>query len=204
METGVTQEAEPKPRRTLTARLVELAHSRWLPPILLLVEVVETSILPLPYEAAFIALCLAARDRIWLFVTVSVLGSAIGGSIIYAIGSVYFDPIIARLGVEEIAATYSERFAERGASFIFLGGTTPAPSYVINLIAGATGYPFGEFLGIFTVSRLVRFGILGGLLFIFGAQITGGWERLPLWLKRGLSGLIIIALIYWFVSGLSG
>lgn len=197
-------DAAPAKKPGFSERLVALAHTSWLLPLLFVIEVVETSILPLPYEAAFIALCLAARDRIWLFVAVSVLGSAIGGSIVYAIGANYFDPVIARLGVEEIAATYTERFAERGASFIFLGGTTPAPSYVINLIAGATGYPFGEFLAIFSGSRFLRFGVLGGLLFVFGAQLTGGWSRMPKWLKRSLSAVIIAALIYWFVSGLSG
>nr|WP_070960764.1 VTT domain-containing protein [Hyphomonas sp. Mor2] len=195
--------AETAPRPTFADRMVALAHSRWLLPVLLLVEIVETSFVPLPYEAAFIALCLAARDRIWAFVTVSVLGSAIGGSIIYAIGAAYFDPLIAWLGVEDLAATYTERFSERGASYIFLGGTTPAPSYLINLIAGATGYPYWEFLGIFSVSRFVRFAILGGLLFLFGAQLTRGWERLPKGLKRVLSVLVIVGLIYWFVSGFS-
>ena len=191
-------------RPTLTDRLVALAHSRWLLPVLLLVEIAETSILPLPYEAAFIALCLAARDRIWIFVAVTVLGSAIGGSIIYAVGAAYFDPVVSRLGVEALDATYAERFAERGTSFIFLGGTTPAPSYLINLIAGATGYPYWEFLGVFSFSRLVRFAILGGLLFLFGAQITGAWEKMPKGLKRALTVLLIAALVYWFVSGLSG
>ncbi|MEO0551477.1 MAG: VTT domain-containing protein [Pseudomonadota bacterium] len=191
-------------RPTLTDRLVALAHSRWLLPVLLLVEIAETSILPLPYEAAFIALCLAARDRIWIFVAVTVLGSAIGGSIIYAIGATYFDPVVSRLGVEALAATYAERFADRGTSFIFLGGTTPAPSYLINLIAGAIGYPYWEFLGMFSVSRFVRFAILGGLLFLFGAQITGAWARMPKWLKRTLTALLIAGLVYWFVSGLSG
>ncbi|MEL6825314.1 MAG: VTT domain-containing protein [Pseudomonadota bacterium] len=191
-------------RPTLTDRLVALAHSRWLLPVLLLVEIAETSILPLPYEAAFIALCLAARDRIWIFVAVTVLGSAIGGSIIYAVGAAYFDPVVSRLGVEALAATYAERFAERGTSFIFLGGTTPAPSYLINLIAGATGYPYWEFLGVFSLSRLVRFAILGCLLFLFGAQITGAWKKMPKGLKRALMVLLIAALVYWFVSGLSG
>ena len=191
-------------RPTLTDRLVALAHSRWLLPVLLLVEIAETSILPLPYEAAFIALCLAARDRIWIFVAVTVLGSAIGGSIIYAVGAAYFDPVVSRLGVEALAATYAERFAERGTSFIFLGGTTSAPSYLINLIAGATGYPYWEFLGVFSFSRLVRFAILGGLLFLFGAQITSAWEKMPKGLKRALMVLLIAALVYWFVSGLSG
>lgn len=194
----------PNTRTTFTDRLVALAHSRWLLPVLLLVEIAETSILPLPYEAAFIALCLAARNRIWTFVAVTILGSAIGGSIIYAIGATYLDPVVSRLGVEALAATYAERFAERGTSFIFLGGTTPAPSYLINLIAGATGYPYWEFLGVFSVSRFVRFAILGGLLFLFGAQITGAWARMPKWLKRILTALLIAGLIYWFVSGLSG
>ncbi|MEM7639901.1 MAG: VTT domain-containing protein [Pseudomonadota bacterium] len=197
-------ETDPETRLTLTDRLVALAHSRWLLPVLLVVEIAETSILPLPYEAAFIALCLAARDRIWIFVAVTVLGSAIGGSIIYAVGATYFDPVVSRLGVEALAATYAERFAERGTSFIFLGGTTPAPSYLINLIAGATGYPYWEFLGVFSVSRFVRFAILGGLLFLFGAQITGAWARMPRWLKRTLTALLIAGLVYWFVSGLSG
>lgn len=195
--------AETAPRPTFADRMVGLAHSRWLLPVLLLVVVLETSFVPLPYEAAFIALCLAARDRIWVFIAVSVLGSAIGGSVIYALGATYFDPIIARLGVEELASTYTDRFAERGASFIFLGGTTPAPSYLINLIAGATGYPYWEFLGIFSASRFVRFAVLGGLLFLFGAQITSAWERMPKWLKRVLSIALIIGLIYWFVSGFS-
>lgn len=194
---------ETAPRPTLSDRLVALAHSRWLLPVLLLVQIAETSVLPLPYEAAFIALCLAARDRIWLFVAVTVLGSAIGGSIIYAIGAAYFDPIIARLGVEDLAATYTERFAERGASFIFLGGTTPAPSYLINLIAGATSYPYAEFVTIFSASRLIRFAMLGGLLFLFGDQLLSFWAGLPGWLKRVLMVLILVAIIYWFVSGFS-
>jgi len=195
--------ADAAPRPSFADRMVALAHSRWLLPVLLLVEVVETSVLPLPYEAAFIALCLAARDRIWLFVAISVLGSAIGGSIIYAIGATYFDPVIARLGVEELAATYTERFADRGASYIFLGGTTPAPSYLINLIAGATGYPYWEFLSIFSGSRFVRFAILGGLLFLFGTQIVSGWEGLPKGVKRVLWIVLIAGLVYWFVTGFS-
>ena len=194
---------ETVPRPTLSDRLVALAHSRWLLPMLLLVQIAETSVLPLPYEAAFIALCLAARDRIWLFVAVTVVGSAIGGSIIYAIGAAYFDPIIARLGVEDLAATYTERFADRGASLIFLGGTTPAPSYLINLIAGAAGYPYGEFLGIFSASRFVRFAVLGGLIFLFGKQLISFWTGLPQWLKRALTVLILVAIIYWIVSGFS-
>lgn len=194
---------EPEHRLSFADRFVGLAHSQWLLPALLIVETLETSILPLPYEAAFIALCLAARDRIWAIVAVSVLGSAIGGSIVYLIGAQYFDPVVTQMGARELAQTYLDRFNERGASFIFLGGTTPAPSYLINLVAGATGYPFWEFLSIFSFSRLVRFAILGGLLFLFGTQITGAWARLPKGVKRAFTIILVAAVAYWFVSGLS-
>ena len=69
--------AEAAPRPTLSDRLVALAHSRWLLPVLFLVQVAETTVLPLPYEAAFIALCLAARTRIWIFIAITVIGSAV-------------------------------------------------------------------------------------------------------------------------------
>ncbi|MEL6475224.1 MAG: hypothetical protein AAFQ21_14170, partial [Pseudomonadota bacterium] len=70
-------------RPGFVGRLVRIAHSRQLVPILFLIEVLETTILPLPYEALFVALCLSARDRIWLFVLVTVAGSAVAGAIMY-------------------------------------------------------------------------------------------------------------------------
>ena len=196
--------AETDQRLSLSDRFLSIARSPKLLPFLLLFAVFETTFIPLPYEAVFVALCLAARPLIVALISVSVLGSAIGGSIVYWLGATYFDDVVLRLGIEELAATYSERFAERGASFIFLGGTTPAPSFVINLIAGAVGYPYGEFVGIFSASRLLRFGVLGLLLFVFGDQLIAAWSRLPAFVRRGLTVLLILGLIYWFVSGLTG
>lgn len=186
----------------LSDQLVALAHSRWIIPALLLVAIIETCSIPFPYEAVFVALCLAARDRIATFIIVSTLGSAIGGSIIYLVGAHLFDPVIAYLGLEPVITEYLDRFEERGASFIFLGGATPAPSFAINMIAGATGYPFLEFFGIFSASRLARFAILGGLLYLFGGQITQAWSKLPKWVRRLLTVIVIAAIVYWFVSGL--
>lgn len=191
-------------RPSFSDRIVAMAHSKWLLLVLVAVATVETTFLPMPYEAIFIALCLAARERIWLFILASVLGSAIGGSIVYWIGATYFETAVAWFGAGELVATYSERFAERGSTFIFLGGTTPAPSYIINLIAGASGFPYVEFVTIFSASRLLRFAVLGLLLFLFGDRLIAGWEALPKIVRRGLTVLLIGGLIYWFVSGLSG
>ena len=190
-------------RPGFVGRLVRIARSRRLVPILFLIEVLETTILPLPYEALFVALCLSARDRIWLFVLVTVAGSAVAGAIMYGLGATYIDAIAERFGVAEAVAAYTAEVAERGATLIFLGGTTAAPSQLINMAAGAGGYPFGAFVAVFTGSRFLRFLVLGLALYWFGDDIARGWAKLPRWLKAGLTVLILAAVGWWFVSGVS-
>ncbi|MEM9738235.1 MAG: VTT domain-containing protein [Pseudomonadota bacterium] len=185
------------------SRLLRWAGSPWLIPVLFLAQVAETTFFPYPYEAVFIALCLACRSQIWVYVLITALGSAAAGAIMYQLGAHYADALAARVGAQDLLADYMARFAERGASFVFLGGITPAPSYIINIAAGASGYSFPVFLAAFTTSRLLRFAILGSLLYIFGDDLARLWDRFPKWIRR--VGLIILlaAVTYWFVSGLS-
>ena len=63
-------------RPDLAKRFALAAHSNAVLPILLVLEILETTIVPFPYEAIFVALCLAAPQRTWLFVAVTVAGSA--------------------------------------------------------------------------------------------------------------------------------
>lgn len=170
-------------------------------PVLLAIEVIETTILPLPYEALFVALSAVAKNRIWLFVLITGLGSAIAGAIMYALGASFAEPVAAWFGVEAALDEVTEVIGERGASFILLGGTTPAPSYVINLAAGASGFPFWQFLSIFFFSRTLRFALLGAVIYFFGDTIATYWGQLPVWLRRTVWVLLISGLVYWFVSG---
>ncbi|WOR15216.1 VTT domain-containing protein [Hyphomonas sp. FCG-A18] len=186
--------------QTWSERLVALTHSKWLLPVLFAAQVAETTFVPWPYEVAFIALCLAARDRIWLFVLITALGSATAGTIMYTLGANFLDPISAFLGIEGITANYRETFAQEGGKYIFLSGLTPIPSYLINMIAGASGYPFHEFLALFTSSRFLRFLLLGGLLYLFGEQIVGVWERLPRYVRWSLIAFLAITISYWVIS----
>jgi len=186
---------------TFQNRLISAADSFWVLPVLLVVEVIETTILPLPYEALFVALCAVAKNRIWLFVLITGLGSAIAGAIMYALGASFAEPVAAWFGVEAALDEVTEVIGERGASFILLGGTTPAPSYVINLAAGASGFPFWQFLSIFFFSRTLRFALLGAVIYFFGDTIATYWGQLPVWLRRTVWVLLISGLVYWFVSG---
>lgn len=185
----------------LEDRLASAADSFWVLPVLLAIEIVETTVFPLPYEALFVALCAASKNRIWLFVLITGLGSAIAGMIMYGLGASFAEPVATWFGVEKTLVELTLVIQERGASFILLGGTTPAPSYLINLAAGAASFPFWQFLSIFFFSRILRFAILGAVVFFFGDSIASYWRRLPIWLRRGLWTLLIAGLIYWFLSG---
>lgn len=186
---------------TLQSRLIAAAHSNWILPVLLLVQVAETTFVPMPYEALFVALCAAARQRIWLFVLITTAGSAIAGSIMYALGASFAGPVAEWLGAQATLAELQAVIDERGASFILLGGTTPAPSYLINFAAGASAFPYIQFVLLFAASRFARFLILGAVVYFFGESIAAFWQRLPIWLRRMLWAVLITALVYWFVSG---
>lgn len=197
----MTDTAEPQ---RFTDRIVAAAHSFWVLPALFLLEIAETTFVPFPYEAVFIALCLAARDRIWLFTLITVIGSAVAGAIMYALGAYFAAPVSEWLGVGDTVDAYMDDFAERGASLIFLSGTTPLPSYLVNFVAGASGYSFAEFLTLFSASRFLRFAILGGLIWLFGDRITRGWAKLPLSVRRILWIALLVAVVVWTVSSLRG
>lgn len=185
----------------LQTRLTASANSIWVIPALLLIEVVETTILPLPYEALFIALCAVARNRIWLFVLVTASGSAIAGAIMYGLGATFAESVAQWLGSETSLADLKAVVQDRGVSFILLGGTTPAPSYLINLAAGASGFPFWQFLSLFTISRLARFAALGAVIYFYGETIATYWERLPKWLRWTVSLFLVFGITYWLISG---
>ncbi|MEM7006859.1 MAG: VTT domain-containing protein [Pseudomonadota bacterium] len=185
----------------LEDRLASAADSLWVLPVLLAIEIVETTVFPLPYEALFLALCAASKNRIWLFVLITGVGSAIAGAIMYGLGASFAESVATWFGAEKTLVELTLVIQERGASFILLGGTTPAPSYLINLAAGAAGFPFWQFLSIFFFSRTLRFAILGAVVFFFGDSIASYWRRLPIWLRRGLWTLLIAGLVYWFLSG---
>lgn len=119
----------------------------------------------------------------------------------YGLGASYAEPVAAWFGLQSSLDELTVVIQERGASFILLGGTTPAPSYLINLAAGAAGFPFWQFLSIFFLSRTLRFAILGAVIYVFGDTIAAYWQRLPRWFRRATWLLLISGLIYWFASG---
>lgn len=119
----------------------------------------------------------------------------------YGLGATFAESVAQWLGSETSLADLKAVVQDRGVSFILLGGTTPAPSYLINLAAGASGFPFWQFLSLFTISRLARFAALGAVIYFYGETIATYWERLPKWLRWTVSLFLVFGITYWLISG---
>ena len=78
-------------------------------------------------------------------------------------------------------AEFSTRFNDVGFWAVLGAGITPFPYKVITIMSGWTGMPLATFIVTSILARALRFFIVAGLLWKFGAPIRDFIERrLPL------------------------
>ena len=132
-----------------------------------------------------IPMILARPNRAWLIAGIALVASVLGGILGYAIGALAFEtigqPILAALGKADAMAEFSTRFNDMGFWAVLGAGVTPFPFKVITIMSGWTGMPLVTFIATSILARALRFFIVAGLLWKFGAPIRNFIERqLPL------------------------
>lgn len=161
-----------------TMRKADHPRALW---ILALVAFVESSVFPIPPDVLMIPMILARPSRAWLIAGVALVASVLGGMLGYAIGAFAFDsigqPILASMGKADAMAEFNARFNDLGFWPVLIAGMTPFPYKVITIMSGWTGLPFATFLVTSVVARGLRFFIVAGLLWKFGAPIRDFIER---------------------------
>lgn len=161
-----------------TMGLASSRHAMW---ALAAVAFVESSVFPIPPDVLMIPMVLAAREKAFQIALVSTLASVLGGCLGYAIGYGFMDaigqPILEFYGkageFDELAA----RFNDWGGWAVLIAGVTPFPYKVITIFSGATQLSLPLFLGVSVLARALRFFIVAGLLWKFGAPIRDFIER---------------------------
>ena len=153
--------------RSLYARVLALADTRWAVPALAAVSFAESSFLPIPPDALLIPMVLARRERAWLYALVCTVGSVIGGLFGYAIG--FF---LAPLGIKLLALmghgggleSFQQWYARFGVWVILIKGLTPIPYKLVTIASGLAHFSLPMFVGASIVTRGARFFIEAGLL----------------------------------------
>ncbi|WPZ20659.1 YqaA family protein [Sulfitobacter faviae] len=174
-----------------TLGLAQHRHALW---ALAIVAFVESSFFPIPPDILMIPMIIARPNRAWLIAGVALLASVLGGLLGYAIGALAFEnlgqPILASLGKTDAMAEFSTRFNDMGFWAVLVAGVTPFPYKVITIMSGWTGMPLGTFIMTSILARGLRFFVVAGLLWRFGAPIRDFIER-----RLGLMFTLAVALL---------
>jgi membrane protein YqaA with SNARE-associated domain len=161
-----------------TIRLADHPKALW---ALGAVSFIESSFFPIPPDVLMIPMVIARPSRAWLIAAVALVTSVLGGLFGYFIGAVLWDsvgqPILEFYGKTEAASVFAERFNHYGAWAVLIAGVTPFPFKVITIVSGWTGLSLSVFILSAIVARGLRFFVVAGLLWKFGAPIRDFIER---------------------------
>ena len=161
-----------------TLRLAEHPRALW---ALAIVAFIESSVFPIPPDVLMIPMILAAPRRAFVIAAVATVSSVLGGAFGYWIGSALFDtvglPVLEFYGKTGNFEVFSQTYNEWGAWAVLIAGVTPFPYKVVTILSGSTGLNLTVFLIASVVARGLRFFIVAGLLWKFGAPIRDFIEK---------------------------
>lgn len=168
--------------RRLYDWVLSWSGSRWGWLALLFIALFEASWFPLPPDVLLIALCLGATKRSFRFATLCLIGSVTGAALGYGIGyflwitpqgdptalaNLFYDHVFSIESFQNVGNLY-DRF---NFWIVFTAGFTPLPFKLFTIAGGMFNINFVMFIIASFVSRGMRFFLIAGLIWKFGAPI---------------------------------
>ena len=174
-----------------TISLAEHPRALW---ALALVAFVESSVFPIPPDILMIPMIIATPRRAFTIAGVAMVASVLGGMLGYYIGWGLFEsvgrPVLEFYGKQDAFDTFSQSYNRYGAWAVLVAGVTPFPYKVITVLSGSTGLSLPVFVVSSIVARGLRFFVVAGLLWKFGAPIRDFIER-----RLGLMFTLFVVLL---------
>ena len=170
------------PLKKLYNWVIHWADTRWGVTALFLLAFAESSFFPVPPDVLLIACCLGCSKKSFRYAAVCTAGSVLGAMFGFSIGHfIWLTPGGEFTGVAEfffksvfsIEDYYNikELYEQNNFWVVFTAGFTPIPYKLITITAGVFNINFVMFLIASIVSRGMRFFLIGGLIWKFGAPI---------------------------------
>ena len=162
--------------------MLSWGNSRWGALALFLFALAESSFFPIPPDVLLIALCLGVTKRSFRFVLICLAGSIVGAMIGYAIGffcwqntageftalaNWFFAHVFSMESFQSVGALY-DRY---NFWIVFTAGFTPLPYKIFTITGGLFHINFAMFVVASIISRGLRFMLIAGLIWKFGAPI---------------------------------
>ena len=182
-------------RNLIETRIRAFSNTRFAMPFVFFIGYIEAIIFPIPQEVFMVPMMLSEKAKVFRIVFFSILGSIIGGLTAYYLGLLFFDslvmPIINFYNYSESFLYFKNQINEYGFIYVFIGGFTPLPFKIITLSSGALNIPIWNFLLAATLSRSIRFYLIGFLTYKYGNNVINIIDR-----KLNLITFIILLIIF--------
>ena len=182
-------------RNLIETRIRAFSNTRFAMPFVFFIGYIEAIIFPIPQEVFMVPMMLSEKAKVFKIVFFSILGSIIGGLTAYYLGLLFFDslvmPIINFYNYSESFLYFKNQINEYGFIYVFIGGFTPLPFKIITLSSGALNIPIWNFLLAATLSRSIRFYLIGFLTYKYGNNVINIIDR-----KLNLITFIILLIVF--------
>ena len=182
-------------RNLIETRIRAFSNTRFAMPFVFFIGYIEAIIFPIPQEVFMVPMMLSERTKVFRIVFFSIFGSIIGGLTAYYLGLLFFDslvlPIINFYNYSESFLYFKNQINEYGFIYVFIGGFTPLPFKIITLSSGALNIPIWNFLLAATLSRSIRFYLIGFLTYKYGNNVINIIDR-----KLNLITFIILLMVF--------
>ena len=182
-------------RNLIETRIRAFSNTRFAMPFVFFIGYIEAIIFPIPQEVFMVPMMLSERAKVFRIVFFSILGSIIGGLTAYYLGLLFFDslvlPIINFYNYSESFLYFKNQINEYGFIYVFIGGFTPLPFKIITLSSGILNIPIWNFLLAATLSRSIRFYMIGFLTYKYGNNVINIIDR-----KLNLITFIILLIVF--------
>lgn len=172
--------------------------------ILAAISFAESSFFPIPPDVMLVPMVLADRSRAFVLASWCALWSVIGGCFGYAIGALLYDSVgqwlIHAYGMSGELQAFRAAYAKYGP-LIVLQGLTPIPYKLVTISAGFAGLNLPLFILLSAITRSVRFSLVSGALYWFGAPVQAFIEKrlklaLFLFLAAVVAGFLIVHYVF--------
>ena len=189
--------------------MLSWGNSRWGAWALFFFALAESSFFPIPPDVLLIALCLGVVTKAFRYAAICLSGSIVGAMIGYAIGfflwqspsgeytalaNWFFQHVFSVDSFQNVGALYDKY----NFWIVFTAGFTPLPYKLFTITGGLFHINFVMFLIASIVSRGLRFFLIAGLIWKFGAPIKSFIDKYFNLLAIAFTALLVGA---FFVVG---
>jgi membrane protein YqaA with SNARE-associated domain len=196
-----TETKKPHLIRRLYDWVLHWAHTPYGTPALGVLATAESSFFPIPPDPLLMALAMSRPDRSIWYAFVCSACSVVGGAIGYLIGMQLWhgvsDFFFANVPgfTHEVFNIVAQKYNENAFLAVFTAAFTPIPYKVFTIAGGVFQVNFLEFMIASVVGRSMRFFLVAGLIWKFGASIKETIDKYFDWVALGFTVLLILGFV---------